>query len=102
MLYKSAKETALLLVFLHPHMKTEEEDRLPLKYQVTEWVAASSAMPPPLAQGSRMAFGWRMWHIFALVCLADNCCSGFNWNQDSIGIKHELLPLGLSATLSMF
>lgn len=43
-----------------------------------------------------------MWHIFVLVCLADNCCLGFSWNQKSIGIKHELLLLGLSVTLSIF
>lgn len=102
MLYKSAKESALLLVFLHPRTKTEEEDRLLLKYQVTEWVVASSAISPTLVQGSRVAFRWRMWRMFALACLADSCCSGFNWNQDLIGIEQEILPLGLSATLSMF
>lgn len=66
MLYISAKGSALLLVFLHPHIKSEEEDRL--KYPVTNWVVASSAMPPLLVQCSLMAFRWRMWHIFALVC----------------------------------
>lgn len=95
--YKSAKESALLLVFLHPCMKTEE-DRLLLKYQVTEWVVASSAISPTLVQGSRVAFRWRMWHMFALACLADSCSSGFNWNQDLIGIKQEILPLGLCNT----
>lgn len=48
MLYKSAKERALLFIFLHPHAKSEDEDRrLLLEYPVTEWVVASSAMPSP-------------------------------------------------------
>jgi len=100
LLYKSAKERALLLVFLHPHRKSEEEHRLLLKHQVTEWVVVSSAAPAPL--GSRMSFRWRMWCVFAAVHLADSCCSGFSWSQDSTGIKHEPLPSGLSATLSTF
>lgn len=73
-----------------------------MKYQVTEWGVVSSAMPSSLVRGSHMAFRWRMQHIFALVHLADNCCSRFSWDQDSVGIKLEPLPLGISAILKTF
>lgn len=55
-----------------------------------------------LSSGLTHGFWVEMWYIFVLACLADNCCLGFSWNQESIGIKHELLLLGLSITLRIF
>lgn len=98
-MYIIANESALLLVFLHLRMESGGQGPAEIP---GDRVGSGFLCNAPLLLKSCMAFRWRMWHVFALVHLAKNCCSGFTWNKDSIGIKRELLPLRLSATLSTF
>lgn len=77
MLYKSAKEGALLLVFLHPRTKIEEEDKQ--KYQVP---VGGGFLCSASSFGSGLTPGFQVEDVvFALVCSSDNCCARFNQNR---------------------